>query len=329
MNIKQEFIRPNQFTRPGISLRRVSAIAIHYTGDPGATAQNERDYFNGPCVSAGRYASCHYCVGMGGEIVQLIPENEYAYCTCEANAYSISIETCHPDSSGKFTEAGEKSLIELAASLCKKYGLNPAAGLIRHYDVTGKRCPLYYVDHPECWTAFKGAVAACMAGKTYALPCSGKTIEAAVHIDPYYTDTTILKCCPGQLYTFKTGGPVLCADGHSFAQVAHTMDGGYHLTTFKAVSLVDNVGFFVNKHRVCAGYIKQPYSDTTRKFKKRVGQTYTFKTDFPVICGTGSVFQPVSAEQKKGFYFTKFRAVGKGDAGFYCGSTRVCVGTVI
>ena len=25
--------------------------------------------------------------------------------------------------------------------------------VIRHYDVTGKICPKYYVDHPEAWEA--------------------------------------------------------------------------------------------------------------------------------------------------------------------------------
>lgn len=326
MNIKQEFIQPNQYTRPGIPLRRVTAIAIHYTGDPGATAQNERDYFNGTCIAQKRYASSHYAVGLDGKIIQLIPESEYAYCTCQANAYSLSIETCHPDSSGKFTEAAERSLIELAASLCKKYGLNPTGGgLIRHYDVTGKRCPLYYVDHPECWTKFKAAVSACMAGSAYTLPCSGKAISSAVN--PDYTDTTTLTRCPGMVYTFKTGSAISCAND-SFQQVAHSMDGGYHLTAFKAVKETPGVGFYANGRRVCVAVIKKPYTDTTA-LKKKVGQEYTFKTDFPVVCGTGSVFQQESAIQKKGFYFTKFRAAGKGEAGFYCGSTRVCVGTVI
>ena len=26
--------------------------------------------------------------------------------------------------------------------------------MIRHYDVTGKLCPLYYVENPEAWEAF-------------------------------------------------------------------------------------------------------------------------------------------------------------------------------
>ena len=27
--------------------------------------------------------------------------------------------------------------------------------VIRHYDVTGKNCPKYFVEHTEAWDAFK------------------------------------------------------------------------------------------------------------------------------------------------------------------------------
>ena len=27
--------------------------------------------------------------------------------------------------------------------------------MIRHYDVTGKKCPLYYVEHEDEWKKFK------------------------------------------------------------------------------------------------------------------------------------------------------------------------------
>lgn len=331
MNILQDFIRPNQFTRPGLPLRRVTAIAIHYTGDPGATAQNERNYFNGSCISDGRYASCHFVVGMDGEIIQLIPESEWAYCTCQANSYSLSIETCHQDSTGKFTEAAEKALIELTASLCRKYGLDPLhGGIVRHYDVTGKVCPKYYVDNPGLWTQFKQAVSNCMTGKPYSLPCSGAVIAAAVHVDPNYCDTGSLTQCPGMVYTFKTGSPISCAGGSNapFAQIAHSMDGGYHLTTFKAVKETASVGFYANGKRVCIGVVKQPHCDTGN-FTKKTGQTYQFKTDFPISSANSNIFQQESSVYKRGYYFTKFRAVGKGSAGFYCGSTVVCVGTVI
>ena len=30
----------------------------------------------------------------------------------------------------------------------------PIENVIRHYDVTGKSCPKYYVDHPDEWEQF-------------------------------------------------------------------------------------------------------------------------------------------------------------------------------
>ena len=38
----------------------------------------------------------------------------------------------------------------------------PETDVIRHYDVTEKRCPLYYVEHPEAWDAFRTDVADAM-----------------------------------------------------------------------------------------------------------------------------------------------------------------------
>lgn len=329
MEIKKEFIHPNSFTRPGIPLRRVTAIAIHYTGDPGATAQNERDYFNGPCVAAKRYASCHFCVGIDGEVIQLIPESEWAYCTNQANSHTLSIETCHKDSTGKFTDASEKSLIELTSSLCRKYGLNPLrGGVIRHYDVTGKVCPKYYVDHPSLWEEFKQSVFDCMTGKSYRLPCSGNTIEAHVSVNPDYCDTTSVSACKGMVYTFKTGSEISCAND-SFKKVSTARDDGYFLTTFKAVSYTDGVGFYAHGKRRCVGAVFPPYCDTRDEFSKRIGKTYEFKSDFPIVCGNSDVFEEKSKVHKGRYYFTKFEAVGHGSTGFYCGNTRMCVGTVI
>jgi N-acetylmuramoyl-L-alanine amidase len=49
---------------------------------------------------------------------------------------------------------------ELTAELCLQLGLDPETDVIRHYDVTGKDCPKYYVEHPEAWNAFRADTAA-------------------------------------------------------------------------------------------------------------------------------------------------------------------------
>ena len=51
------------------------------------------------------------------------------------------------------------SLRRLTAWLCEEFDLAPA-DVIRHYDVTGKVCPKYYVDHPEAWEDFRSALGA-------------------------------------------------------------------------------------------------------------------------------------------------------------------------
>lgn len=157
MKINEMFLTPNKYSRPGIKLEKVTKIAVHYVGNPKSTAKNNRDYFENLKDTHERYVSAHFIIGLEGEIIQCIPLNEWSYCTNQANGYSISIECCHPDSTGKFNDATEDSLVELCAYLCKKYGLS-ADDVIRHYDVTGKHCPLWYVSHPEDFKAFKERV---------------------------------------------------------------------------------------------------------------------------------------------------------------------------
>ena len=66
---------------------------------------------------------------------------------------------CHPDESGKFSPATYASLVRLTAWLCDLGGLDEA-DVIRHYDVTGKECPRYYVRHPDAWEQLREDVSA-------------------------------------------------------------------------------------------------------------------------------------------------------------------------
>ena len=86
--------------------------------------------------------------------MQCIPTSEMAYASNNRNSDTIAIECCHPDADGKFTQETYDSLVELTAWLCQKFGLD-ADDVIRHYDVTGKLCPLYFVDHEDAWKQFK------------------------------------------------------------------------------------------------------------------------------------------------------------------------------
>lgn len=165
MQITQMLLTPNKFSRPQTPLKKVTKIAVHYVGNAGSSAKGNRNYFESLKDGKHGYASSHYIVGLKGEVIQCVPETEVAYCTNEANSYSISIENCHPSNDGKFAISTRYSLMELCADLCKRYGLNPLTDIIRHYDVTGKKCPLYWVTHPDDFTSFKHEVASFMSEK--------------------------------------------------------------------------------------------------------------------------------------------------------------------
>ena len=144
----------NPYSRPGIQSDGISGVVIHYTANPGSSAKENRDYFNGLQYSQETQASSNFIVGLEGEIIQCVPTWEIAYASNERNSDTVSIEVCHPDESGKFTESSYRSLVQLTAWLCVKFGLTED-DVIRHYDVTGKICPKYFVDDEEAWEAFK------------------------------------------------------------------------------------------------------------------------------------------------------------------------------
>lgn len=143
----------NEYSRPGIPLEKINGIVVHYTANPGSTAQNNRDYFEGLKDSHETKVSSHFVVGTEGEIVQCIPSTEVAYASNSRNDDTLSIECCHLDETGEFTEETYVSLVRLTGWLCQRFGLD-SSDVIRHYDVTGKICPKYYVDHQDKWEEF-------------------------------------------------------------------------------------------------------------------------------------------------------------------------------
>jgi len=157
VKVRADLLTPNQFSRPETKINKVNAIVIHYVGNPGTTAQNNRDYFEGLAISEKTYASSNFVVGLKGEIIQCIPVNEVAYCSNHRNGDTLSIEVCHPKADGKFKKETYRSVVELTAYLCHMFELS-SEDVIRHYDVTGKLCPLYYVDHSDAWIQLKADV---------------------------------------------------------------------------------------------------------------------------------------------------------------------------
>lgn len=158
--IEDAMLTVNINSRPGNLLEKVRGVVVHYTANPGTDAGANRNYFESrkdePDKNKNKVSS-HFIIGLRGNILCCVPENEIAYASNDRNADTLSIECCHPDKTGKFNPETYQSLVHLVAYLCDKYELKQNE-IIRHYDVTGKACPKYMVDHPETWTKFKNDV---------------------------------------------------------------------------------------------------------------------------------------------------------------------------
>lgn len=156
--ITEEFLTVNPYSRPGLALTtNPQYIVIHYTANPGSTAEQNRNYFENLKDTRETYASAQFVIGLEGEIIQCVPCNEMAYCSNNLNDICISIEMCHPDDTGNFNDATYNNCVYLVAQLMNYYHLD-MDHLIRHYDVTGKNCPKYFVEHEDRWEVFKGFV---------------------------------------------------------------------------------------------------------------------------------------------------------------------------
>ena len=158
--VEKDYLTVNPYSRPGEPLEKINGVVIHYVGNPSTTAHANRNYFES--LSSGlenTYASSHFIVGLEGEVIQCVPLTEIAYASNTRNGDTVSIEVCHPDETGEFSPVTYDRTVELTAWLCREFRLDPSQDVIRHYDVTGKECPRYYVEHPEAWDAFRADVA--------------------------------------------------------------------------------------------------------------------------------------------------------------------------
>lgn len=138
----------------------VRYIVMHYTANNGDTARNNCDYYH---RVGGLQASAHYFVDEHGAM-QSVRECDTAW-HCGARAYwhpecrngnSIGIEMCsrkRADGSYYILPETVANAAALAREIMQRYGID-TDHVLRHYDVTGKRCPMPWVDDPAQWTAF-------------------------------------------------------------------------------------------------------------------------------------------------------------------------------
>ncbi|GHV90457.1 amidase [Spirochaetia bacterium] len=168
MQIKEKYLTINPFSRPGKSLVAVKGIVLHWVANPKTSAEANRNYFENLKVGKdGRYASAHFIIGIDGEVIQCLLETEVGYHV-GANKYTeralkelstypnnctLGIELCHKDWEGEFTRETLQAARELILELCERYKLG-RQNVYRHYDITGKDCPKYFVTHEDQWEQF-------------------------------------------------------------------------------------------------------------------------------------------------------------------------------
>jgi N-acetylmuramoyl-L-alanine amidase len=172
----------NNFSRTGKIRPETKIVDIHWVGNAGQHAESVARYFellkeqNPHDEIKDRYASSNYIVGVEGEIIEIIPPDEISFTAGAAtytefiknkignnftsnkalgtpNWCSVSIEICHPDWSGEFTEKTLEKTSFLVKALLLKYNLTED-DIVRHYDITGKLCPKWFVENEDEYKKF-------------------------------------------------------------------------------------------------------------------------------------------------------------------------------
>ncbi|UED70710.1 N-acetylmuramoyl-L-alanine amidase [Brevibacillus sp. HD3.3A] len=194
-----EMLLTNQTARPGTKIVP-KGLVIHWTANEGkgADAVANRNYFNKPTTEA----SAHYIVD-DRQIVRCLPENEMGYhvgaksykpealkqLSSYPNDCTIGIEMC-VNQDGDFWTMYKRT-VELAADILRRYGWG-VDKLWRHYDITGKNCPAYFVEDnfarrftgltaAKAWDKFKDDVA--QASKPNPQPAQKTVDKVTVEIN--------------------------------------------------------------------------------------------------------------------------------------------------
>ena len=144
----------------------VRYIVMHYTANNGDTARNNCDYYH---RVGGLQASAHYFCDEYGAMQSVLECDTAWHCGARAywhpecrNGNSIGIEMCsrkRADGSYYIKPETVANAATLAKGIMQRYGID-TEHVLRHYDVTGKICPKYYVENEDAWLAFRQNVSA-------------------------------------------------------------------------------------------------------------------------------------------------------------------------
>ena len=177
------------------ALSTIKYIVIHYTANDGDTAISNAKYF----ANGSRGASAHYFVD-SKNIVQSVKDDYVAWAvggnkyddttkTCGGKFYgkcnnnnSLSIEICDDIKNNAIypTDSTINNIIELVRTLMKKYNIS-INNVIRHFDVTGKKCPMYWCGDSQKnakWQDFKSRLEEKVVKQNIKINGKIKTVDA-------------------------------------------------------------------------------------------------------------------------------------------------------
>lgn len=157
------------------SIKKILYAVVHYTGNDCDTDEGNANYFANNNVGA----SAHYFID-DDSATQSVPDNHTAWsvgstglldqgspyrekgakywgkCT---NTNSLNFELCDTvkDGKHKLSKKTRANAVVLIAKKMHEHDI-PISRLIRHFDVNGKLCPIYWVTDEDDWKKFKNEV---------------------------------------------------------------------------------------------------------------------------------------------------------------------------
>ena len=148
MKIKKYYLTKSDNTRRMEKMELPQKIILKSSKYNGFSCLKNRNIIEMSKYRDDREFSCHYIVGVNGEIINIIPENEKAICSqnIDIDSDSIGIMLCL-DKDGEFTKKELISLKGLIKRLREKYNIKREA-VLTEYEINGARRPGIFVDEP-------------------------------------------------------------------------------------------------------------------------------------------------------------------------------------
>lgn len=145
----------NPFSRSGASMVNHKKFVIHWTEAPLQEAQIVHDYYEGRKLGNDGYGSARFVIGLEGQVIEMIPEEEVAYHVGSAildpasgkiytdrarqvfGYYAANPETASPNfcchgaelcilnAAGEMNPTTVETAIAIAADYCYRHVLNP------------------------------------------------------------------------------------------------------------------------------------------------------------------------------------------------------------